>query len=173
MGIPPNQPPSNSNSGCLKAFGITCGVLLVLAIVGGIFAVRFVKNSMADKHGLFGQIAGIGMTSANGVQIQKAVVAYHDKHGHYPDTLMDLVSDGQIDGKILHSDMDPNPNPGHVSWQYTKPAEGAPGNTPILKFHFRLNVPTGKNQPPPESDVVINLDGSTPQSHRPAPATRY
>ena len=169
MGIPPNRPPSNSNGGCLKAFGITCGVLLVLAVVGVFFAARFVKNSMADKHGLFGQIAGIGMTAANGAQIRKAVVDYHAKHGRYPNALTDLVSDGLIESTLLHSDMDTDPNPRHVSWRYTKPAEGAPGSTPILKFHFRINVPTNTNQPAPESDVVINLDGSSPRS--PAPTT--
>ena len=32
-GQPP--PPANNNAGCLKAFGITCGVLLLLCIIGG------------------------------------------------------------------------------------------------------------------------------------------
>lgn len=164
MSVPPNSPPSNSNGGCLKAFGITCGVLLVLAVVGIFFAARFVKTSMADKRGIFGQIAGIGMTAANGAAIRKAVVDYHQKHGQYPNQLTDLVSDGLIKGGVLHSAMDTDPNPNHVSWRYSKPAEGAPGRTPVLRFHYRLNIPTSKNQPAPESDIVINLDGSSPPS---------
>ncbi len=170
MSVPPYQPPSNSNSGCLKAFGITCGVLLVLGIIGSFFVARLVKNSLADRHSVFGQIAGIGRTAANGAAIRKAVVDYHEKHGRYPNALPDLISDGLIDAKVLHSDLDTDSRPDHVSWRYTKPAEGAPGKTPILRFHFRLNVPTNRNQPPPESDLVINLDGSSPQSRRPAPA---
>lgn len=166
MSVPPSGSPRNSSGGCWKAFGITCGVLLVLGVIVIFFAARFVKDSVKDRHGLFGQIAGIGMTAANGAAIQQAVVQYHQKHGRYPDALSALVSDGLIDGRVLHSDMDPDPSPGHVSWRYTKPAEGAPGSTPLLKFHFRLNVPTGRNQPPPESDVIINLDGSSPRSPR-------
>lgn len=169
MSVPPYPPPSNSNGGCLKAFGITCGVLLVLGIIAVFFVGRFVKNSMADRHGIFGQIAGISMTAANGAAIRKAVVDYHAKHNRYPNALPDLVSDGLIDAKILHSDMDTDARLNHVSWRYTKPAEGAPGKTPILRFHFRLNVPTGRNQPTPESDVVFNLDGSSPQSHSTVP----
>ena len=33
-GQPPGRPVNNSG-GCLKAFGITCGVLLLLGVIGG------------------------------------------------------------------------------------------------------------------------------------------
>lgn len=162
----PPPTPQSSSGGCWKAVGITCGVLFVLALIGVFFGVRAVKHAMSDRHSVFGQAMSLGVTTGNGIKIQQAVVQYHQKHGHYPRALTDLVADGLVDGKVLHSDLDPNPSPGHVSWRYTRPAEGAAGNTEILRLHFRLNMPTAANQPPPETDIIINLDGSTTQPAR-------
>jgi hypothetical protein len=152
-----NAPPpaKSSSGGCWKAAGITCGVLVLLVIIAGFFIYRAGK-------GIFGQAMSIGKTAANGIKIQQGVVQYHTKNGKYPATLTDLVSDGEIDGKILHSDLDTDPNPGHISWTYTKPAEGSPGSTPILKYHYHLNLPGANSaRQVPATDITINLDGTT------------
>ena len=147
----PPQRPANSNSGCLKAFGITCGVLVLLAIVGGFLLFKAGAP-------LFQQAMGIGQDSVHGMQIQKAVVAYHQKNGKYPPNLTALVADGEItDGKILHSAQDPSTNPGHVSWRYTRPPEGAPGYTPILSLPYSITVANQTQR----AELTINLDGST------------
>ena len=151
----PPQRPVNNNAGCLKAFGITCGVLLLLGIIGVVLLVR-------TTGGMFGQFMGIGKDVGNGIRIQRAVVAYHAKNRKYPPNLMSLVADGEIaDGKILHTSQDPNPSPGHISWRYTRPPEGAPGGTPILTLPYSITVGNQTQR----TDITINLDGSTSSSH--------
>lgn len=174
MSVPPDNyysapPPTRSNSsGCWKAAGITCGVLIVLTAVVVFFAVRAAKEAIHKGTGIFGKTFGaafdIGITTANGLKIQQAVVKYHQQHGKYPDTLTDLVADGLVDGKILHSALDTNPDPGHISWTYTKPAEGAPGSTPILKLHYHIVIPGSNTQQTQDNDMIINLDGTTGQN---------
>ena len=158
-------PPANNNGGCLKAFGITCGVLLLLGIIGGValfkmgapFAQQFMKMSQS-----------IGQASINGRTIQQAVVAYQAKNGKYPSNLTALVADGEIsDAGILHSDQDPNPNPGHISWRYQKPVKGAPGNTPLLDLPYSITI-ANHTQP---AHLIVNLDGSTPSQTTIAPAS--
>ena len=172
MSVPPSNPlppggyyvqppprPANSNSGCLKAFGITCGVLVLLAIIGGVLLYKAGAP-------LFQQAMGIGQDNLRGKQIQQAVVAYHQKNGKYPPNLTTLVGDGEItDGKILHSTQDPNPNPGHISWRYTPPPEGAPGDTPILSLPYSITVVNQTQR----AELGINLDGSTSRTQNTAP----
>ena len=81
-----------------------------------------------------------GKAGMDGVRLQQAIAAYHQEKGQYPKTLMQLVQDGRIDGKLLHNDLDDNPNPGHISWRYTRPAEGAPGSTPILEEPYQITM---------------------------------
>ncbi len=68
---------------------------------------------------------------------------------------MQLVQESRIDGKLLHNDLDDNPNPGHISWRYLKPAQGAPADTPLLKEPYQITM-EGSTQ---SSQVVIALDG--------------
>lgn len=166
-GAPPPAPyyppPSPANSGgCWKAAGITCAVLIVLGAIAVFFGVRAVKDAMHHGTGIFGQAMSLGTTVGNGLKLQRAVVQYHKMNGKYPASLMALVSDGQIDGKLLHSRLDPDPSPGHISWTYTKPSEGAPGDTPILKLHYHISIPGANSaRQSQDNDILINLDGTT------------
>lgn len=96
-----------------------------------------------------------GKAGVDGFRLQQAIVAYHQEKGQYPQTLLDLVSTNRIDGKLLHNDLDDNPDPSHVSWRYTPPAEGAPANTPILEEPYQITF-GGSTQP---GNIVITLDG--------------
>ncbi len=156
-GGPPPGRPANNNAGCLKAFGITCGVLLLLAVIGGVVGVISVRNAMKNPHSLFGTAMSAGKAGMNGSLIRQAIVRYHEKNGKYPQQLMDLVTDGETDGKIFHDDLDTNTDPAHVSWQYTPPNEGDPGSTPILTQDYTLSVGTTHQK----QTIVINLDGTT------------
>jgi type II secretory pathway pseudopilin PulG len=156
-GVPPPPGPyygqtslrsNNGNSGCLKAFGITCLTLLVLGIIGAVV--------------LFSTLRGVFQTAKqtiparqDGQTIRQAIVAYHTKNGQYPPTLLSLVTDGESDGRDFHSDLDPNPSPAHISWQYTRPAPNAPGVTPILDLPYQVTV-WGHTVP---GHVTIDLDG--------------
>lgn len=171
MSMPPSNyygggPPTRSNSGgCWKAVGITCGLLVILGIVGIFFTVRYAKQAMRSGTGIFGTVGKAMQSAKEGQTIQKAVVQYHTQHGKYPDDLMTLVSDGLLDGRNLHSGLDSDPNPGHISWVYTKPAGGAPGKTPILSMHYKITIPAGGNtQQSQDGEMIIDLDGSNGSS---------
>lgn len=160
MSVPPSfvPPPSRpASGGGWKIFGIGCLVLFLGAAIGGIILVRNVKDAMTHptKNSVFGVGVLAGQAGIQGGQLQQAIVAYHAAKGRYPRTLTDLVVDGTIDGKLLHNELDDSPNPGHISWRYTPPAEGAPGTTPILMQPYQVTV-GGKTAP---GQIVITLDG--------------
>ena len=157
-------PPSNSGSGgCLKAAGITCGVLLLLIIGFGFWVASVVKQQVShpNVHNPFGVAVAAAKAATDGIQIQQAILKYHTGTGKYPEQLSDLVPDYLPDGKILHNDLDPNPSPGHVSWTYTKPPEGADPKTPILKFSYDMGVNVGNKSSSEQTVIVYNLDGTT------------
>lgn len=161
----PPQPPKSGSGGCWKAAGLTCGVLFLVALIAVFFVGRAVKENISHSHkgNLFGTLFSTGRATQDGIKIQQAVVAYRKAHGHYPSSLLDLVSEGRIDGKILHNDLDPSPSPTSISWHYTKPAPDAPGSTPLLTEHFRLDIPGSKAQSA-DSALVITLDGKAGSS---------
>lgn len=121
--------------------GFGCGALFLVVLIGGIVAVRTVKR--------------VSKAAADGIAIQQAIVRYQQQRGAYPPMLITLIQDGSLDGKLLHNDLDDSPNPGHVSWRYTRPAQGAPGETPILAEPYHLTV-AGSSLP---GKIVIPLDG--------------
>ena len=105
-GQPPGRPAKN-NAGCLKAFGITCGVLLLLLVLGGALLVR-TWGPLYQQFLKMGQ--SMVKSQQDGRAIQQAVVAYHAKNGKYPANLTALVADGEIsDAGILHSTRTPTP----------------------------------------------------------------
>ncbi|MGI4791167.1 MAG: hypothetical protein ACRYFS_20250 [Janthinobacterium lividum] len=165
MSIPPNIPPGGYNSSPPKSSsgtgwkiaGFGCLSLFVLAAVGGVLLVRSFKTQLdhPSKSSIVGLAALAGQASIDGSHLRQAVVAYHTQHGTYPKSLMDLYNDGSIDGKLLHNGLDDSPDPAHLSWRYTRPAENAPGNTPILEEPYNITF-SGSTQP---GKIVIALDG--------------
>ncbi len=150
-------PPKKSGNGW-KIAGFGCLGLFLLAAVGGVLLVRNVKNNLAhpNKNSIIGIGVIAGQTGLQGRQLAEAVAAYHVQHKAYPKTLMDLYSDGSIDGKLLHNQLDDSADPAHVSWRYTPPAEGAPGSTPILEEDYHITYGGGTAP----GRLVINLDGT-------------
>ena len=167
MSIPPSNPPPGNyyaappptrsgSGGCWKVGGIGCAVLLVLAIIGGIFAVRSVKDQIAHpvKGTIMGTAVAAGKAGMDGVMIQKAIVNYHTEKGKYPASLMVLVQNGSLDGKRLHNDLDDSPDPAHQSWRYFPPKEGDPATTPILEEPYHVTV--GSNTQPGRITILLN-----------------
>ncbi len=150
-------PPPTKSGGPWKALGIGCAALFVLILIGGVILVRSVKSQI--DHPSKNSILGIGITAGkagmDGVRIQQAVVLYHQQNGKYPASLMTMVQDGSLDGKLLHNDLDDSPDPVHVSWQYAPPDEGAPGETPILQEKYHITI-GGSSAP---GKIVISLNG--------------
>lgn len=159
---PPPVPPKSGSAGCWKAAGLTCGVLFLLVLIGGVLLVRFGKQQY--EHPTRGSILGTtfmaGRAMQDGLKLQRAIVEYQAAHGHYPNTLLDLVREGRIDGKLLHNDLDPKPSVGSISWEYIKPGPGAPGSTTLLTEHYFLDIP-GARGASGASAITITLDGHT------------
>lgn len=176
MSIPPGPPPGGYYSAPPKKSGVNgwaiagfgCLGLFLLAAIGGVLLVRATKDQFShpSKNSVIGIGVMAGKAAADGLQLQRAVVAYHRDKGRYPQTLMQLVQEGGIDGKTLHNDLDDNPNPGHISWTYTKPPEGAPGGTPILTEPYRITM-GGSTQ---SSSIVLTLDGRSQAGTPAAPS---
>ena len=166
MSNPPTTPPGGysvfppakpSGGNGWKIAGAGCLVLFLLAAVGGVLLVRNVKNKIANpsKNDVVGITVLAGQAGADGAQLRQAIVAYHAQHGKYPKSLLDLYNDNSIDGKLLHNGLDDSPDPAHLSWRYFPPAEGVPGNTPILEEPYHITI--GNTTAP--GKIVIELDG--------------
>ncbi len=150
-------PPPAKSGGPWKALGIGCGTFFLLILIGGVVLVRSIKSQI--DHPSKNSVLGIGITAGkagmDGVMIQQAVVRYHQQNGKYPASLMTMVQDGSLEGKLLHNALDDSPDPAHVSWQYAPPDEGAPSNTPILQEKYHITI-GGGSQP---GKIVITLNG--------------
>ena len=144
--------PAGSSSGCLKAFGITCLSLLVLGILGVLLLFPTVR-------GVFQTVRQAASASQDGENIRQAILAYHQKNGAYPPSLISLVTDGESDGRDFHSSLDADPDPSHISWTYTPPAKNAPGSTPILDLPYQVTV-LGHTAP---GHLIVDLDGGSPK----------
>ena len=159
-GYYPSRPakPSGGGNGW-KIAGFGCLGLFLLLAIGGVILVRNVKNSFShpSKGSFVGIMALAGQATFDGVRLQQAIVKYHTQHNAYPKSLMDLYADGSIDGKLLHNNLDDSDDPAHPSWRYVPPAEGAPGNTPILEEPYHLTL--GNTTTP--GKIIIDLDGKS------------
>jgi len=150
-------PPRKAGVSGWKIAGFGCLALFLLAAVAGVLLVRAAKDQFAhpSKTSPLGIGIIVGKATMDGVHLQQAIIAYHQEKGQYPLSLMPLVQESRIDGKLLHNDLDDSPNPGHISWRYIKPAEGAPSSTPLLEEPYKITM-GGSTQ---SSQIVITLDG--------------
>ena len=165
MSIPPGPPPGGYDSvpprkpgvSGWKIAGFGCLALFLLAALGGVLGVRAVKDRIShpSKSDIVGLTVIATQAGIDGAHLRQAIVAYHQEKGQYPRSLMQLVQEGRVDGKLLHNDLDDDPSPAHISWRYTKPAEGAPGSTPVLEEPYRITM-EGSTQ---SSRIIIRLDG--------------
>lgn len=158
---PPQPPQQSSGSGCFKAAGITCGVLLILVIIGGFMVYNAVKKTISNPNSILGQSFKIGIDASNGVVIQQAIVKYKNDNGKYPPNLTALTPK-YLDPSKLHAGNDPNPDPSHVSWTYTRPDASATAETPLLSLPITMEGKPLK--------FVIKLDGSSTTTVAPPPS---
>ncbi len=150
-------PPRKAGVSGWKIAGFGCLALFLLAAVGGVLVVRTVKDRIShpSKNDVVGLTVIAGKAGMDGVRLQQAIIAYHQEKGQYPQSLMQLIQEGRVDGKLLHNDLDDSPNPGHISWRYIKPAEGAPSSTPLLEEPYKITMGSSTQS----SQIVITLDG--------------
>ena len=167
--VPP--PLRRSGPGCLVYGLVTCFVVFVffaVLIATGVY--QLAKSPSGKK--LFTNVkqamngaAQFGECAKKMQLVQAAVVRYHDHTGSYPSSLLALQPDYLTDPAALHCDMDANPDPKHVSFKYTRPAEGAPDTTPLLSVHWIYTLNTGEQSATTtDIDLVMLLNGHTIQT---------
>jgi hypothetical protein len=144
----------------LKAFGITCGVLVLLMVIGGVMVANFFNQQKKNPNSIYGQTMKLAGAGIDGVAIQKAIVQYHSDNGAYPANLAALVPK-YVDAAKLHNDMDTNPNPSHVSWTYHMPGPDATGKTSLLELPYTLTMTFGGKTTSVPGKFIINLDGTS------------
>jgi len=164
---PPPPPNQGNSNGCLKAAGITCGVLLVLGILLAVVIGFTVKRQLdhPDRHSPMGFITATTKTALNASVIHRAIVQYHTANGHYPNNLASLVPKYLPDASTLHSPLDSIESPDHISWQYIKPKEGGNPHTPVLRLRYEIDINgSGQRNGPQTGEIVMNLAGTTNSS---------
>lgn len=156
----PPPPPQNNSGGCWKAAGITCGVLLLLMIIGVVSAVKWFNST-----GVMGQIQNVTNVAMQGQEIYAAVSNYKAANGKYPDNLQQLTP-SYIPAAKLHSSTDPNPDTNHISWNYYKPNENSSPKSPMLVMEYEMKMNIGGKQTRQKVPIIINVDGSSPRHNQ-------
>ncbi|MGO8669964.1 MAG: hypothetical protein ACLQVD_01125 [Capsulimonadaceae bacterium] len=158
-GYVPPPPPQSNSGGCFKALGITCAVLLVLGLIGGVLIFQAVKTQMSNPSSVFSQSMKIGMAAQSGPIICRAIAQYKAANGTYPPNLQALVPQYLPDKSVLHSSLDPNPDPSHISWTYTPPAAGAAATTPMLSLPYHITVSAGGKTQTVPGQILFDANG--------------
>jgi len=166
MAISPDKKPAPPRavkiSGCFQALGLSCGTLMLLLVV-----LTMIGSSILQKQGAHPNVkTTVGAEAAwinslqDGQKIVDAINYYHASQGVYPDTLNQLVPQALSDRTILHSALDPSPDPNHISWGYTKPAQNAPLTTSVLKLNIVIPIDGASAKDNQTYEVDFALDDS-------------
>ena len=150
---PGERPQKSGTSSCLKIGGIGCGIIVVILIgltVWGIVSVK--KNPMFQR--VMQQTQLMAACSANLPQLSQALNRYAADHsGTYPATLADLYPKYVSDQKLLQCPS--GAQTGAVcSYEYTRPAPTAPGDTVVIVCRHHAMV---QGQPP--TPIKLTKDG--------------
>ena len=138
---------------CWLVGGLTCVGLVIIGAIA-IFA-GFYSLFRGPLKGAIQSGAAAQMCKQHMLQIQQAVDRYHTHTGTYPDALTDLVPTYLPDRSVLHCSMDTNPDPSHVTYEYSKPTETTPGTAPLLTLHWNMSIKMmGTSQTVGETEIV-------------------
>jgi len=136
----------------LKAFGITCGILVLLTIIGGFLIYNVVKTQLKNPNSPVSIGIKAGLTVTQGVAIQQGIVKYKTENGNYPANLAALTPK-YVPMSMMHSSFDKSTDPNHISWQYIRPTASSDPKSPMLKLPVTIDGET--------RTITINIDGST------------
>ena len=140
-GFVPPQPQMRQNGpGCWAIGAIRCMVVLLLGAVLFFTAVGKFMNSSAGKElkkQLTSTMQGVKeqvVCVQNFEEVHAALKRYVDKNGKYPKSLTELVPDYLTDSNKCHCELDPNPDPKHVTFVYTPPTPTSKPDDRVLSF---------------------------------------
>ena len=147
---PGERPQKSGTSSCLKVGGMGC-LVIVLVVVG--LVIGLVKSPLFQRS--FQQSKLMAECSANLGQLTQPLNRYAaDHNGSYPATLAELYPKYVSDQKMLQC-----PTSGQkgavCSYDYTRPAPTAPGNTIVIVCRHHTMV---QGQPP--SPIELTKGGT-------------
>lgn len=165
MGTPGDTPQRRSGGGgCLKAAGIGCGVLILVAIGLSIWGYSMMmKNPAAQR--VYQQSQSMGMCAGNMGVIGKALNQYSADHGGaYPTKLDDLYPKYITDrSKLFCQSGRP------VPYEYKQPAPTASDDTVVVTCRQHVVV---EGQPPIAVYVMKNGKVETNSSSGQSPSSK-
>jgi hypothetical protein len=150
--------------------GVTCVVVfLAIAVTCSILVYSFM-------HSKTGQQAMKGINQAAGTakylpdadqkmrEVYDAIERYKGHTGHYPTNLQQLEPDYLADPNALHSKIDADPDPSHVTFEYTVPTDSTPKDAAILQYKwvFKMTI-SGMTQVQTQI-FKMSLDGQETKS---------
>lgn len=134
----PQQKKSGAG-GCLKAAGIGCLVIVVIAVGLGIWGYSAMRKNPIFRQG-FERAQVMGLCAANLQAIGSALNRYSAEHsGKYPAKLDDLCPKYILDKSKLQC---PQSKPGGVAfcYEYTQPSPSAPDTSIIVTCRYHIIV---------------------------------
>jgi len=160
-------PPKKSGPGCWLWVPVGClAIVIISAIVIGVG----VKTALQGPGGKgfsssFGGIMQNAAKMADGMAklqaINTATKQYYQDNQTYPASLPQLVPKYLPSVTSLHSTVDPNQSPTHVSFKYTRPANNAPPSTIYLSFTDSYTMTMGPSTQHISQTIQMSLDGKT------------
>jgi hypothetical protein len=84
-----------------------------------------------------------------------AINKYRTDYGQYPSSLMDLIPTFLPTQAALHLPVDTNPDPSHVSLEYSQPAPYAARDMPVIWYHEE----TSSLVSPTDLTITLDIDG--------------
>lgn len=167
--VPPG-PPIRRGPNCWLIGALTCLGIVVLVIIAIIVGIASFTHTAAGKKfaSTFGSaMRGASMLPAceqNMLEIREAILRYHEHTGKYPDSLKDLVPTYVTDPSILHCPLDPNSDPSHVTYVYTKPNSSTSSAAPLLTLHWIMNMDVGPQTQTTDTAVTVTMGGEVTRS---------
>lgn len=160
------QSRTNSGPGCWLWVPVGCfAFLLASALMAGLG----LKMAYQSKGSLviaktFAGVMRQGQEMTASVEqmkvINRAMHVYRAGNGVYPVNLTSLVPAYLPDMSTLHSPLDLNLNPSHLSFQYMRPAANALGSTPCLSVTGTYLLTVGAMTQKISTTCRMSLDGS-------------
>jgi type II secretory pathway pseudopilin PulG len=134
------------------------GCLIVFALFAAGLGALYYKNraSIGSVMQSANQMVG---TAQKAQMVRTALAKYKSDTGHYPASLTDLVPQYLPNADALHTPADPNPDPTHVSFDYTQPSGTAPGSTPLLSYHSYMSMNVAGMTQKIDTKTTFTIDG--------------
>ena len=143
---PPPSPTAKKGPSCWLIGGLGCLVVIIgVGIAGGIFYYNLMHSATGQKITATIQAATTTVTNMQTTDqqmqdIHAALLRYRAKNGHYPKTLNELSPKFLADQSVLHSPLDNNAGPSHISYKSVKPSPKAPPSTEAFCISYTMNL---------------------------------